>query len=80
MSDHFLIRATFAVDRGMTVRNDRKLMEVYYYKMNKVRLRHLFLAEVEKELTLSPNLDMEGLENLIKMKAEEILKTTYLKN
>ena len=47
--------------------------------MNDVRLRNLFLAEVEKELTLSPNLDMEGLENLIKMKAEEILKTTYLK-
>ena len=58
LSDHFLIRATFAVDQGMTVRNDGKLMEVYYYKMNEVRLRHLFLAEVEKELTLSPNLDI----------------------
>ena len=39
----------------------------------------MFLAEVEKELTLSTNLDMEGLENFIKMKAEEILKITYLK-
>ena len=65
LSDHFLIRATFAVERGMTVRNDGKLMEVYYYKMNEVQLRHLFLAKVEKEFTLSPNLDMEGLENLI---------------
>ena len=36
LSDHFLIRATFAVDRGLTVRNDRKLMEIHYYKMNDV--------------------------------------------
>ena len=62
LSDHFLIKSSFLVN-GNKIKNRKiKSTEVSYYKLNDNNLRVAFIADLERDLMVSSELDMEIVE------------------
>ena len=78
-SDHFLIKTTFLVN-GNKINNGKiKSTEVSYYKLNDNNLRVAFIADLERDLMVSSELDMGIVENKMILHAEANLKCSFMR-
>ena len=79
LSDHFLIKTTF-LENGNKINNRKiKATEVSYYKLNDNNLRDAFIADLERDLMVSSELDMEIVEKKIILHAEANLKCSFIR-
>ena len=78
LSDHFLIKTTFLVNRNKINNRKIKSTEVSYSKLNDNNLRVAFIASLEKDLMVSSELDMENMEKKFILHAEANLKCSFI--
>ena len=79
LADHFLFKTTFLINENKVKNKKIKSTEVIYYKLNDPNLRDSFVAGFERDLVVSSELDIEGVEQKIKLHAEANLKCSLIR-